>query len=116
MRRFPNRQHNSHSLLARISVAIALVLSLILLWTNWLHNLLNTDGFEPHGHSFLWKSGVLALFVGSDSFIGLACFAISATLIYFVHKTRHDLPFQWVFVSFSIFIIACGGTHFLDVL
>ena len=35
-------------------------------------------------------------------------------LAWFARK-RTDLPFSWVFVLFSIFIIACGFTHLLAV-
>ncbi len=58
----------------------------------------------------------LTLFAGSDSLIGLSYVAISGILAYFVYKTHRDLPFPWVFIAFGIFIIACGSTHFLDVL
>ncbi|MBD2494422.1 PAS domain S-box protein [Nostoc sp. FACHB-280] len=36
-------------------------------------------------------------------------------LVYFVRK-RKDLPFDWIFLMFGAFIIACGTTHVMDVL
>jgi len=36
-------------------------------------------------------------------------------LVYFVHK-RRDVPFDWMFLMFGTFIVACGTTHVMDVL
>jgi PAS domain S-box-containing protein len=36
-------------------------------------------------------------------------------LIYFVRK-RRDLEFNWMFICFAIFIIACGTTHLMEIL
>src|SRR5207248_2808880 len=30
-------------------------------------------------------------------------------------KGRREIPFNWMFLSFGAFIIACGGTHFMEV-
>ncbi|MCC5639740.1 PAS domain S-box protein [Nostoc sp. CHAB 5844] len=35
-------------------------------------------------------------------------------LVYFVRK-RRDVPFDWIFLMFGAFIIACGTTHVMDV-
>ncbi|RCJ36500.1 hypothetical protein A6770_15870 [Nostoc minutum NIES-26] len=35
-------------------------------------------------------------------------------LVYFVRK-RPDVPFDWIFLMFGTFIIACGTTHIMDV-
>jgi len=50
----------------------------------------------------------------SNLSIGLAYVAISMTLGYIVYRIR-DLPFQWAYVAFGIFIVTCGFTHFMDV-
>ncbi len=77
--------------------------------------LFNSYSFQPHGMCYLWQPNLVALQVGSDALIGLAYVSISATLAYLVYKTRHDIPFQWVFIAFGIFIIACAATHFLEI-
>ncbi|MDQ2716247.1 MAG: ATP-binding protein [Chloroflexota bacterium] len=77
--------------------------------------LFNSYNFQPHGMCYLWQPNLVALQVTSDALIGLAYVSISATLAYLVYKTRHDIPFQWVFIAFGIFIIACAGTHFLEI-
>lgn len=50
----------------------------------------------------------------SDLLIALAYYSIPIILVYFVHK-RKDLPFNWIFLLFSTFIIACGTTHIMEV-
>jgi formate hydrogenlyase transcriptional activator len=79
----------------------------------FLETLFSSD-FEPHGHCYLWHSGLVGLHVVSDAFIALAYFSIPVTLIYFIRK-RRDLPFNWMFVSFGMFILACGATHIMEV-
>jgi signal transduction histidine kinase len=87
---------------------------LLFIWTR-LINVFATEGFGAHGWCLLWLPSLITLYVGSDTSIGLAYVSISATLIYLVYRTRSTIPFQWIFVAFGIFIIACGATHFLDV-
>lgn len=70
--------------------------------------------FIPHGHCYLWKPWLVGLHVVSDSLIALAYYSIPLTLIYFVRK-RRDLPFDWIFLLFGAFIIACGTTHILEI-
>jgi signal transduction histidine kinase len=50
----------------------------------------------------------------SDSLIALAYFSIPFTLVYFIRK-RLDVPFNWIFVCFGLFILACGATHAMEV-
>ena len=63
---------------------------------------------------YLWQPGVLGLHVVSDSLIALAYFSIPFTLLYFV-RHRTDLSFNWIFVCFAIFIVACGTTHVMEI-
>jgi PAS domain S-box-containing protein len=70
--------------------------------------------FIPHGHCYLWKPGLVWLHVLSDSLIALAYYSIPITLVYFVRR-RQDLPFDWVFLLFGAFIVACGTTHILEI-
>ncbi|MEM6401134.1 MAG: ATP-binding protein [Cyanobacteria bacterium P01_D01_bin.116] len=70
--------------------------------------------FIPHGHCYLWKTGLVSLHLISDSLITLAYFLIPIMLIYIVHK-RDDVPFDWIFLCFGAFIILCGFTHLAEV-
>src|SRR4051794_12650524 len=79
-----------------------------------IEHFLSADGFMPHGMCYLWQPGILGLHVVSDSLITLAYFSIPFTLLYIVRK-RPDLKFNWIFVCFAIFIIACGTTHLMEI-
>jgi len=79
----------------------------------FLEKLFMSD-FMPHGYCYSWNPGLVWLHVVSDALIALGYFSISVTLIYFIRK-RRDLPFHWVFVSFGMFILACGATHTMEV-
>src|SRR5436309_14933761 len=81
---------------------------------DFLSHVLASDGFMPHGHCYLWRPGLVWLHVVSDSLIGLAYVAISVTLAYLVSRIR-NIPFNWMFLAFGLFIVACGGTHFMEV-
>src|ERR1700730_11514540 len=74
----------------------------------------STDGFMPHGMCYQWRPGILALHVICDGLIALAYMSIPLTLVYFVRK-RGGQPFNRIFLCFATFIIACGGTHWLEI-
>ncbi|MBE2269689.1 MAG: HAMP domain-containing histidine kinase [Anaerolinea sp.] len=76
----------------------------------------STEGFEPHGHCFLWIPTLVRLYSVSDLLIGLSYTVISITLTYLVYRASKDIPFHWVFLAFGAFIFTCGVTHFMDVI
>src|SRR5580704_5543994 len=80
----------------------------------FLRNLVFPGGLMPHGNCYLWTPSLIALHVISDSLIALSYLSIPITLVHFIRK-RRDIPFSWVFLCFGAFIVACGGTHVLDV-
>jgi signal transduction histidine kinase len=79
-----------------------------------LGDLLSTKLFMPHGHCYLWRPGILWTQVLSNAAIGLAYMAIAATLFNLVRRVR-DIPFQWMYLAFGVFIVTCGITHFFDI-
>jgi signal transduction histidine kinase len=79
-----------------------------------LKSIFSPNDFMPHGHCYLWTAKLVWLHVISDSLIGLAYLTIPVTLIYFIRK-RRDIPFNWMFFAFGVFILACGLAHFLEV-
>jgi PAS domain S-box-containing protein len=81
---------------------------------NSVDHLLQAAAFMPHGMCYLWQPGVLSLHVVSDGLIALAYSSIPFTLLYFVRK-RPDLRFNWMFVCFALFIVACGATHVMEI-
>jgi len=81
----------------------------------WLERLFSTSDFMPHGMCYEWNGTVITLHVVSDALIALAYYSIPLTLVYFVRK-RKDLAFDWMFVCFAVFIVACGTTHLMEIL
>ncbi len=81
---------------------------------NLLEKLFSSDDFMPHGHCYLWEPSIVRLHVISDGLIAAAYLTIPVTLIYIARK-RKDLPFDWIFACFSIFILACGASHALEI-
>src|SRR6266567_7949279 len=71
--------------------------------------------FLPHVYCYLGKPGLVWTHVISDSLIGLAYISISGMLAFLVYKGRRDIPFHWMLLAFGLFIVACGGTHFMEV-
>ncbi|MEO8125886.1 MAG: ATP-binding protein [Bryobacteraceae bacterium] len=76
-------------------------------------NLFSTD-FMPHGHCFLWRPEILWVHVVSDAFIAIAYAAIPFALFRLV-RLRRDLAFDWMFLLFGLFILACGTTHVMSI-
>jgi signal transduction histidine kinase len=77
----------------------------------FFRKLLGTD-FMPHGYCMRWSSDVVALHVTSDLLTALSYYMIPVALVYFARR-RKDLAFHWMFVLFSVFILACGTTHLM---
>src|ERR1044071_8870003 len=84
-------------------------------WPQVTKTLFESDTFMSHGFCYMWVPNLIALHVISDSLIALAYFTIPVTLLYLVRR-RKDLPFNWMFLSFGGFIIACGSTHIMEIL
>jgi PAS domain S-box-containing protein len=80
----------------------------------FLRTLFSPNDFMPHGFCYSWNAGLVWLHVISDSLIALSYLSIPVTLVYFIRK-RRDLPFNWMFVAFGVFILACGATHVMEV-
>jgi two-component system, NtrC family, sensor kinase len=76
--------------------------------------LFDSSGFAPHGFCYQWDWRLILLHVASDALIAVAYMSIPVTLLYFVRQ-RRDLPFHWIFVLFGVFIVACGGTHMMEI-
>jgi signal transduction histidine kinase len=78
-----------------------------------MRSLLALD-FMPHGCCYTWNPALIRLHAWSDAIIALAYYSIPITLIYLVRR-RPELQFDWIFVAFAVFIMACGTTHVLEI-
>ena len=79
-----------------------------------LQVLLDSSPFIPHGHCYLWKPELVWLHVISDALIAIAYYSIPIQLFAIARK-RQDLPFNWMFLLFGAFIVACGTTHGMEI-
>src|SRR5437588_770617 len=86
-----------------------------LAWHLLAGSILRQD-FLPHVYCYLGQRSLVWTHVAADSLIALAYLSISATLVVLVNKTRRDMPFHWMFLAFGLFIVACGGTHLMEVI
>jgi PAS domain S-box-containing protein len=80
-----------------------------------LANRILASNFLPHLYCYLAQPGLVWTHVVADSLIALSYLTISGTLAYLVKKGQRDIPFHWMFLAFGLFIVACGGTHFMEV-
>jgi PAS domain S-box-containing protein len=68
----------------------------------------------PHGYCYLWNPGIVWLHVISDGLIVVSYYCIPLALVYLIRR-RHDLPFNWIFWMFGLFILGCGTTHLMEI-
>jgi hypothetical protein len=73
-----------------------------------------SEQFMPHGMCFLWDPVLLWLHVASDALIGAAYFSIPVAVAVFAIR-RRDLAYRWMLGLFTVFILACGTTHFFGI-
>ena len=90
---------------------LAFLLSIVVFWKD----IISVGHFDLHGTCYDWLPQLVALHVSSDALIGLAYLFISVMLGIFTYRVRHDMPFRWVFIAFGTFIVACGCTHFMEI-
>jgi signal transduction histidine kinase/ActR/RegA family two-component response regulator len=81
-----------------------------------MNYLFDFERFMPHGHCYAWDPHILWTSVISDSLIAAAYTVIPFTLVFQIMRKRSDLPFNWMFVCFGTFIIACGATHVMEII
>lgn len=79
-----------------------------------LRQLFAERGFVPHGHCLNWNGPLLWTSVVSNLLIGLAYYSIPLAIWSFLKRQR-DFRFNWMLMMFGVFIMACGTTHWLDV-
>ena len=105
----------TNRLVYAIAVGCLVVVGPFLLWPALAVRLFGPNDYLPHLFCYLRRPALVWTHVTADALIGLAYLAISLTLAYLVYKARRDIPFHWIFLAFGLFIIACGGTHFVEV-
>lgn len=95
--------------------ALGLTIATIALIPTAIRGMLSAGNFLPHSFCYLNNKSLIALNIGTDAAIWLSYVAISCTLVYLVWRTRREVPFSWMFLAFGLFIVACGFTHFMEI-
>jgi len=111
---FKPPQFPTSQVLYAMAALLAIAVGPFLIWPALAVRILASN-YVPHRYCYLGRTGLVWTHVIADSLIGLSYFTISATLVYLVQKGRRDIPFHWMFLAFGSFIVACGGTHFMEV-
>jgi PAS domain S-box-containing protein len=105
----PRHARNRQFVLAAAGIVTAIATAT---WI-WPHLVASQD-FMPHAYCYVWNPNLIWLHVVSDSLIFLSYLSIPFTLVYFARR-RRDIPFNWMFLCFGTFIIACGFTHAMEI-
>jgi signal transduction histidine kinase len=71
--------------------------------------------FLPHAFCYAGDPALIGAHVLSDTLIWLSYVVIAGTLVYLVRQLKNEMPFQWMFLAFGLFIVACGFTHFMEI-
>ncbi|HEX8552512.1 MAG TPA: ATP-binding protein [Abditibacteriaceae bacterium] len=82
---------------------------------NLFRDLFSGAGFIPNAELGAWTPALIRLHNICDFLIGTAYLAIAFVLVKFVLPRRHELPISRLFWLFSVFIVACGITHLMDI-
>nr|WP_058995966.1 ATP-binding protein [Leptolyngbya sp. NIES-2104] len=82
--------------------------------TEFWSRFFDSSSYMPHGHCYLWQTGLVWLHITGDALIALSYYSIPLAIVFFVRK-REDLPFNWIFLLFGAFIVSCGTGHILDI-
>jgi len=70
--------------------------------------------YMPRSKCMFNEPYLIGLHLVSDTLIAAAYYSIPIGLVYFIRK-RRDIAFNWIFVMFAAFILACGTTHVFGV-
>jgi PAS domain S-box-containing protein len=94
--------------------AAAAAATSFVVWSGLSAKLMRAD-FLPHRYCYLNTAALVWTHVSADLLIAAAYLGISVTLSYLFYRARRDLPFHGMFLAFGLFIVACGGTHLVEV-
>jgi len=76
--------------------------------------LLDTSDFPQRWYCGNWSDFHGWTHVIADLVVWVAYTSIPIALLVIVRKKRHVLPYPYLWVMFSLFIISCGLTHLME--
>ena len=106
----PTRPVLNRNLAVLATGIVTAIAASALLWPR----LTASQDFMPHAYCYMWNIKLIWLHVVSDALIFLSYLSIPLTLAYFARR-RRDIPFNWMFLCFGTFIVACGFTHGMEI-
>ncbi|HYM75623.1 MAG TPA: PAS domain S-box protein [Candidatus Dormibacteraeota bacterium] len=110
----PSFQSQGRRLLYYGVAGCAFLLALFAAWSH-LRQQVFSSSYMPHFYCYLGNRSLVWSHVVTDSLIGTSYLALSVTLAHLVYRGRREIPFHWMFLAFGLFIVACGLTHFMEV-
>ncbi len=80
----------------------------------FLKNFFPSGQFIYHDDYYQSLPELVSVYIVSNSLISLSYYSIPIPLLYLVRK-RDNLPFDWIFLLFGTFLMACGTTYLIGV-
>jgi signal transduction histidine kinase len=102
---------------ALVSTAVFIVALALLARAGVLSSLFSSN-YVAHRYCYLAQPGLVWTNVTMDGLIGASYALIFACLFWIANRLRGvpDLRgYLWIFISFGIFIVACGATHLMEI-
>lgn len=79
-------------------------------------NQIPLENFMPHGHCYMWRPEILWLHVISDGLVVISYYCLPLVLGYIAFKVKINDRYKMILLMFSIFILACGTTHLIEII
>jgi PAS domain S-box-containing protein len=120
LRSYLRKQFSTAQRRAAVVGSVVVLFLIVVTVLSWVHEgritawFAQSPDFMPHGYCYMWDAPMVWLHVISDGLIALSYFCIPLALIYLV-RGRRDLPFNWIFWMFGLFIVGCGTTHLMEI-
>jgi signal transduction histidine kinase len=101
-----------------IAISVAVLAALVVMGRAGAFSSLLSQKYVPHRFCYLADPGLVWTNVIMDGLIGVSYALIFGCLFWIAGQLRGvpDLRgYLWIFISFGIFIAACGATHFMEI-
>ena len=83
---------------------------------DFIRRLFDAEGWPARWVCGKWSEFHGWLHIGSNFAIGAAYFAIPLVMLILLKRRQEETPFKGIFWLFITFILACGTSHFMDIM